>query len=286
LCKEEESMKFYFRSCLTLSIVLLLLSSSVLAATIDLNGVLIDDTKILQPAAGKYSLTYTEVVDEMTTGQEVVLLAVRGLVNSTSGLTITADNILYIDQAQSNGSSVSYTSFVPKDVEEATLLLGGATSDGNPKIVGHIVTPSLVSGNVSYVYPISGRAATLTLQDKLNPANVYTLQITKAGSFSLQQIPNGTYSLTVTTESHTSYTYSTMVINGNNFTNLNCLLRAGDVNSDEKINFTDLSTLIDDYNKTTTTAKTPKCDVNGDTRINFTDLSTLIDNYNKSAIVE
>jgi hypothetical protein len=266
--------------------MLFLLSSSVLAATIDLNGVSIDDTKILQPASGKYTLAYTEMADEMSSGQEVVLLAIRGLAGSTTELSITADNILYIDQAQSDGTSVSYNSFIPKVVEEATLLLGGATSDGNPKIVGHIVTPSLVSGYVSYVSPISGRTATLVLQDKSNPSISYTLQLTKAGSFSLQLIPNGTYSLTVTTESHTSYTYSNMVINGDNFTNLNCLLRAGDVNSDEKINFTDLSTLIDDYNKTVTTAKTPKCDVNGDAKINFTDLSTLIDNYNKSAIVE
>ena len=279
-------MKILYRLCLVLLVVLFLISSSILAATIDLNGASIDDTKILQPASGKYTLTYTEMVDEMSSGQEVVLLAIRGLASSTAELTITADNILYIDQAQSDGTSVSYNSFIPKVVEEATLLLGGATSDGSPKIVGHIVTPSLVSGNISYVYPIAGRVATLTLQDKLNPTNVYTLQLTKAGSFSLQQIPSGTYSLNVTTESHTSYTYSNMVINGNNFTSLNCLLRAGDVNSDEKINFTDLSTLIDDYNKTASIAKTPKCDVNGDARINFTDLSTLIDNYNKSAIVE
>jgi parallel beta-helix repeat protein len=57
--------------------------------------------------------------------------------------------------------------------------------------------------------------------------------------------------------------------------------KAGDFNSDNLVNITDLSILLSNYGKTKTQSSNPSCDMNNDNIINVFDLSTLLSDYGK-----
>jgi hypothetical protein len=281
-------MKKFSRLFLSLIMVLILISGPVLAATINLGGVEVEESLIITPISGKYSVTYTEAVGtELTSGQQIVLLVVKGVATTPEGLTISSDNIRYIDQGVATDTDITFSNFIPSSIPNCTVLISGLTGVDGPKIVGYIAAvPVNLSGTVTFLSGSIGRIANVTITENGYPTNTKTVQTTTAGQYTFTGITEGTYTLTANAESHANYTKNLISVNEFDVTGLSGILRPGELTGDININFSDLSTLIDDYNKTRSTALRPKCDVTGDNNINFTDLSTLIDYYNKTAITE
>lgn len=268
--------------------ILGMMSTPVLAANVNLGGVEVDETLIISPVSGKYSVTYTEAdAPELTNGQQIVLLVVKGVATTPAGLTISSDNIRYIDQGTATDTSISFSNFIPSSIPNCTVLISGLTGIDGPKIIGYIAAvPVNVSGTLSFLSGTISRIANVTMTEDGYPTNTSTIQTNTAGQYTFTGITEGTYTLTANAESHANYTKTLIAVNEYDVTGLSGILRPGELTGDININFSDLSTLIGDYNKTRATATKQVCDINGDNNINFTDLSTLIDNYNKTAIVE
>ena len=281
-------MKYLYRLFLMILALMMLTSMSVYAATVTLGGVDVDGNLILQPASGKYSVTYNESIEtELTAGQQIVFLVVKGVATTPAGLTISADTIRYVDQGASTDTSISFSNFIPSSIPNCTVLISGLTGVDGPKIIGYIEeVPVNVSGSLSFISGSIGRVATVTITENEYPTNTKTVQSNTSGQFGFTGVTEGTYTLVATAESHASYTKNLIGINEFDVIGLSGILRPGELTGDININFSDLSTLIGDYNKTRITATKQICDINGDSNINFTDLSTLIDNYNKTAITE
>ena len=90
-------MKYLYRLVLMILALMMLTSMSVYAATVTLGGVEVDGNLVLQPASGKYSVTYNESIEtELTVGQQIVFLVVKGVATTPETLTISADTIRYV----------------------------------------------------------------------------------------------------------------------------------------------------------------------------------------------
>ena len=116
------------------------------------------------------------------------------------------------------------------------------------------------------------------------PAFTRNITTTSSGSFTVPNIPAGTYKITIK-NSHTLQkvsgleTFSNGVAKTLNFGTL----KEGDSNNNNTINLFDFSILLDTYNKTTGDAGFDgRCDFNGDGNINLFDFSLLLGSYNTS----
>lgn len=281
-------MKYLYRLVLMILALMMLTSMSVYAATVTLGGVEVDENLILQPVSGKYTVTYNESIEtELTAGQQIVLLVVKGVATTPAGLTISADTIRYIDQGVSTDTSITFSNFVPSSTPNCTVLISGLTGVDGPKIVGYIeAVPVNVSGSLSFISGSIGRVATVTITENGYSTNTKTVQSNTSGQYSFTGVTEGTYTLVATAESHASYTKNLISINEFDVTILLGTLYPGELSNDVNIGFTDLTYILADYNKTRSTAIKPQTDISGDNNINFTDLSDLLANYNKYAITE
>ena len=125
-------MKRMIRALIAAAVLVSSLTCSAFAATkdytTDINGTVNYDT-----ANGTYSASCTG----LTSGKQYVLLVAEGTPDS---YTITENSILYIDQAGSDGS-ISFPAFIPKNIADSVVLLGGEFADGSsPKVLGTIVS--------------------------------------------------------------------------------------------------------------------------------------------------
>lgn len=268
--------------------MMFLFSFSVQAETITLEGKAIDKNLLIEPDDnGVFSLTYTESeATELESGQQIVLLVVKGIATSPSGLSISAANIRYIDQATSDGTKVEFLNFIPSSVPNFTVLLGGIT--GGPKIVGYIeAQPVSVSGKMSFISGFKGRVADVFLTE-LNPSNYdLTLNILEAqtnieGDFLFPRVFEGVYELFVNVESHTSYTKKKVNVEEIDLFELNGNLIPGDVDGNGVIEYLDLSAVLQNYEKR---IEHP-ADIDGNGTIEYLDLSQVLINYEKRSIVE
>ncbi len=282
-------MKYLYRLVLMILALMMLTSMSVYAATVTLGGVEVDGNLILQPVSGKYSVTYNESIEtELTAGQQIVLLVVKGVATTPSGLTISADTIRYIDQAVSTDTSIAFSNFVPSSIPNCTVLISGLTGVDGPKIVGYIeAVPVNVSGTVSYLSGVINRVATITLTEMNMPAytptsNVFTVQSNTSGQFNIPLVTEGTYRLVATAQSHAKYTKNNISIVELDISGITGNLLSGDIDGNDVIEFLDLSAILSNYNQ----VKTDPADVDGNGVIEFLDLSAVLSNYNKNAVVD
>ena len=282
-------MKYLYRLVLMILALVILTTMSVYAATVTLGGVEVDGNLILQPVSGKYSVTYNESIEtELTAGQQIVLLVVKGVATTPSGLTISADTIRYIDQAVSTDTSIAFSNFVPSSIPNCTVLISGLTGVDGPKIVGYIeAVPVNVSGTVSYLSGVINRVATITLTEMNMPAytptsNVFTVQSSTSGQFNIPLVTEGTYQLIATAQSHAKYTKNNISIVELDISGITGNLLSGDIDGNDVIEFLDLSSILSNYNQ----VKTDPADVDGNGVIEFLDLSAVLSNYNKNAVVD
>ena len=281
-------MKNLFR-LLCIVMILGMMSTPVLAANVNLGGVEVDETLIISPVSGKYSVTYTEAdATELTNGQQIVLLVVKGVATTPAGLTISSDNIRYIDQGTATDTSISFSNFIPSSIPNCTVLISGLTGIDGPKIIGYIAAvPVNVSGTVSYLSGVINRVATITLTEMNIPAytptsNVFTVQSNTSGQFNIPLVTEGTYQLVATAQSHAKYTKNNISVVELDISGISGNLLSGDIDSNDVIEFLDLSAVLSNYNQ----VKTDPADVDGNGVIEFLDLSAVLSNYNKNAVVD
>ena len=125
-------MKRMIRALIAAAVLVSSLTCSAFAATkdytTDINGTVNYDT-----ANGTYSASCTG----LTSGKQYVLLVAEG---TPDNYAITENSILYIDQAGSDGS-ISFPAFIPKNIADSVVLLGGEFADGSsPKVLGTIIS--------------------------------------------------------------------------------------------------------------------------------------------------
>ncbi len=125
-------MKRMIRALIAAAVLVTSLTCSAFAATTDYTTD-INGTVNYDATTGTYSASCSG----LTSGKQYVLLVAEGTPDS---YTITENSILYIDQAGSDGS-VSFPAFIPKNIADSVVLLGGEFADGSsPKVLGTIVS--------------------------------------------------------------------------------------------------------------------------------------------------
>ena len=129
-------MKRMIRALIAAAVLVTSLTCSAFAATkdytTDINGTVNYDT-----ANGTYSASCTG----LTSGKQYVLLVAEG---TPDNYAITENSILYIDQAGSDGS-ISFPAFIPKNIADSVVLLGGEFADGSsPKVLGTILSQGIL----------------------------------------------------------------------------------------------------------------------------------------------
>ncbi|MBR5517875.1 MAG: hypothetical protein IKV86_02490 [Clostridia bacterium] len=207
--------------------------------------------------------------------------------------TITVDNIMYIDQtvADENGN-FSFTNYIPKDNVpkggKYTVKVG-ATSLNTPISGGYLEIPEApvvvpgypVTGNVNFKGDLTKATLTLTSGDK----TVASIESAN-GKFSIENIPDGTYTLTVKKAKHLPATVE-VTVNGGTINVPEIELLAGDCNNDLEIGYADLAQVIAIYGYLSTNEYYDDTyDVNEDGEVGYTDLSAIIANYGKYIATE
>ena len=282
-------MKNLIRLSLFSIMVIILMSVPVMAATVNLGGVGVEESLIISPVGGKYSVTYTEAVGtELTSGQQIALLVVKGVATTPAGLTISADTIRYIDQGVATDTDITFSNFIPSSIPNCTILISGLTGIDGPKIIGYIAAvPVNVSGTITFLSGIINRVASITLTEMNMPAytpsaSVFTVQTNTSGQFNIPLVTEGTYRLVATAQSHAKYTKNNVSIEELDISGISGNLLSGDIDNNDVIEFLDLSAILSNYNP----VKTDPADVDGNGVIEFLDLSAILSNYNKNAVVE
>ena len=239
-------------------------------------------------------LDYVDKVTYETTSTGQYLLVV--LAGETT--VPNEENILYVDQAEGNGTKVEFTKVYPSAAQTSTICLAGPGLDAPIKLATLNVSGVKVSGQVK----------------SYNPNNATTVELVQAGvvkysttiaadsgsgqvtqDFSIASVAAGTYDLVVSKAGHLDYTITGVVVNSDlDLTkNANAAIKlitllAGDVNADGNINVTDLNTVwnASNYNKSATADGVDSItDINGDGNVNVSDLNIVWNaaNYNKIA---
>lgn len=263
-------MRKWLRLGLCLGLLTVALTCSALAAT---EGYTTDVDGTVDYADGKYTASYTGV----TSGDQYALLVVAG--TPGDDYTISEDSIMYIDQMEAEGETITFT-FIPRSTPDCVVLLGGTFSGSkSPKVLGTLESQGVtVSGSVT----LQGRAdysgATVTLT---GDGGTFTGETDSTGAYSLDGVAPGSYKLTITIPGYLSYTKTTLMVEDTMTVDSKNLL-GGDVNSDTQVTIDDLSLILADYLKTTD----GNTDINDDTQVTIDDLSITLSNYLSSAIIE
>lgn len=262
-------MKKWLRLGLCLGLLVTALTCSALAAT-DGYTTDIDGTVTYDAASGKYTAVYTGV----TAGEQYALLVVRG---TPEDYTISENTLMHIDQMAA-GSSISFT-FVPRSTPDCVVLLGGKFADGeSPKVLGTLIGQGVtVSGSVTLQGRTDYSGATVTLTG----GDTYTAVTNSTGSYSIDGVAAGEYTLKITMPGYLSYTKTTLTVAEETTVPAKNLL-GGDVNADTQVTITDLNSVLSNYMAGGTNA----ADINGDTQVTIADLSIVLSNYMANATVE
>lgn len=246
-------------------------------------------------ANGKYPETdgkYSVVYNGGTAGNQYVILVLSSDLTAppatgpSSMPSVSVDSIKYIDQAAADGQGkVTFENFIPMDRTKYNLVYISGQGMDVPKYVGYMDKAAgvSVSGNVTYLSGKAGRLATVRLLKDTN--EIDSVMTDQNGLFTLESVPNDTYSIEATAESHLSHIVRNVGVIDTDLSNINIPLIAGNVNGDGTINFFDLSIILDNFNKTSSTAINKAADIDGDSIINFYDLNIILDNYNKTSTV-
>ncbi len=248
---------------------------------------------------------------DLVAGKEYVLMIVKTAqkadtpaallekVKTTSDWTVGTDTILYIDQV-ANASGVSYQNFLPKSVTNSVILLGGEFANGvqSPKVLGVIMGSGAdVTGKVtSYKPTVDATVDLYASTDTAHATSLYSTHIhAETGSgkttqdFTIHGVADGTYDLVVTKAGHLSYVVKGVVVKGANVDltaatgkdYANITLLAGNMNTDNAVNNTDLGVFRGMFNKRGAAITNANADINGDGSVNNTDLGAFRTAFNK-----
>ena len=224
---------------------------------------------------GSFDVTYTG-----TAGEYYALVIVEGIAAEGTAPVITSSSIQYIDQvtAAADGTAAFNGILLKTDGVKGTVYLGGSDLDA-AKLLGYVNNSGTeetftVSGTVT---SDSAKEAKVTLTSTSDAAKVFTVD-TASGSYTIS-VPADTYKFVVTKAAHLSYTKNALEVMADVAKNVE--LKGGDLNSDNVINFDDLTEVVLNYSTDSEVA-----DINGDGIVNFDDLTTIVLNYLAQSVVE
>ena len=124
-------MKRMIRALLAAAVLVSSLTVSAFAAT---DGYTTDIDGTVTCADGKYTASYTGA----EAGSQYVLLVVEG---TPEDYSVSQASILYINQVAADANGVvTFSDFIPMNVANSVVLLGGYFSDGSPKVLGTILS--------------------------------------------------------------------------------------------------------------------------------------------------
>lgn len=204
------------------------------------------------------------------------------------GGSISVDSIQYIDQTQADAEgNFSFDGYLPKeDVPEGayyTVKIGATalTVPENGGIIGTLSTGITITGKITLQSQKPVYDATVKAVSTTELGTVINGTVAEDGTFTIPSVPDGTYNIVFDKPYYLSAAVEGVTISGENLdistvTNLH----AGDLNLDNYINLTDLTTLIYYYLLTSKDADfNPICDINEDNTINLSDLNFILNNY-------
>ena len=271
-------MKKLIRLGLCLGVLTAALTCSALAATPDYTT---DSAGTVDYAGGKYTASYTGA----TSGNQYVILVVKG---SADDYSISENTIMYIDQKATESGTISFD-FIPKSTPDCVVLLGGEFSDGqSPKVLGTLIGQGVtVSGKVSLgAARLPGKHDGIMVSLTENTTGtVYTATSLGDGSFTIDGVQAGIYTIQFSMDGFLKYTNSNVEIEESTVLDL-VSLKGGDINASGTIDGTDLSVLLGDFGSTVgDTASSEYSDINGSGTVEGTDLSVMLSNFGEGNIV-
>ncbi|MGN1121208.1 MAG: hypothetical protein ACI4RV_02500 [Eubacteriales bacterium] len=224
-------------------------------------------------STGAFDVTYTG-----TAGEYYALVIVEGIADEGTAPVITESSIQYIDQvtADASGTAAFNGILLKTDGTPCTVYLGGSDLEA-AVLLGYVNNGDetyTVSGTVT---SDSAKEASVTLTSTADAAKTFTVT-TVSGSYTVS-VPADTYKFVVTKAAHLSYTKNELAVADN--VTKDVTLKGGDVNSDDIVDFDDLTELVLSYSSESATA-----DVTGDGIVNFDDLTVVVLNYLEKSVTE
>lgn len=215
-------------------------------------------------ADGTYSVGYSDG----TVGAYYALLVVEGIADEGDTPTISEDSVLYIDQATADAEGkITFNGWIPKNDKPATVYLGGTALD-KPILLGYLGENTFVISGTISTDSGTTNLANITLK---NSDGEYSAKADSAGKYSVE-VPEGTYTFTVTVKNHLSFTKSAFDVTEAK-ENVNVSLKGGDVNNDGTIDVEDLTKLVSGYGTAS------EADINNDGTVDIEDLTRTVSNY-------
>lgn len=218
---------------------------------------------------GTYNVSYAG-----NNGSYYALLVVEGVYKAEQTPVISEDTVLYIDQSTATSSGVTFSNWIPKNDEPATVYLGGTGLD-KPVLLGYLGENTFfVTGTVTTDSGTSYEAVvTLTSGDD-------TFTVTAVdGAYSIE-VPEGNYTFNVNVKNHLSYTQNSFAVNAD-VSGKDVAVKGGDVDASGTVDFDDLSEILRNYN-----LASAEYDIDGVNVVDFDDLSIVLKNYKIGAVVE
>jgi hypothetical protein len=215
---------------------------------------------------GTYSVSYTG-----TSGNYYALLVVKGVYTAEQTPVISQDTVLYIDQSTATSSGVTFSNWIPKNDEPATVYLGGTGLD-RPVLLGYLGENTfIVSGTVT---TDSGTSydAVVTL---VSGEDTFTVNSVN-GVYSIE-VPEGTYTFTVNVKNHLSYTDNDFAVSAD-VSGKDVALKGGDIDASGTIEYLDLMELVNNYGD-----ENADVDIDGNGIVEYFDLMFGVNNYNSTA---
>lgn len=238
-------------------------------------------------ATSQYNEEKSDDVDQYFTTEGKIDNNVNGFVTIvvTDGDAVTVDSIMYIDQtiAEQDGS-FAFADYIPKEnlkVGEKYTVRIGATALAAPISGGYLELPDAKKYTVSGSLSFMGGKRKAYVQILNADGSVQAEAETETGDFVISNVPDGTYKVYITKQSHLP-AQTEMTVSGEDVQLEPVRLLAGDINEDKIINIFDLTNLIEMFGKSETSAgfrEEPDLDENG--TVNIFDLTALIENFGK-----
>ncbi len=275
-------MKKWLRLGLCLGLLTVALTCSALAVddeyTTSTNG-----TVSYSDQTGKYTASY----DGTASGKQYALLVVKG---TPTDYSVSEDTIMYIDQKAAGADGISFD-FIPKSTPDCVVLLGGEFAGADSPVVlgtlkgqGVTVSGQVSLGNTRGAGKHGG--VTVTLTDK-SSAETYSATTQADGSYTIDGVPEGQYSLEISAPGFLKYTKSTVEITAEQSQMATVTLKGGDINSSGLIDGTDLGIFTADFGYNAGDTETSQySDIDGSGVVMAADLSIFLSNFGQQNIVE
>lgn len=245
---------------------------------------------------GKYTVTVTN--DAIQNGKDYALLIAKGTmpenatVSGTMAMpTIDSTTLTYIDQTTAtlvdSKPTVTFKNFIPKSVPNSVVLLGGYFNEyESPVVIGFINGQgTLVQITIPVVDTSSKLDAsdvTFTIRDSFG-TELVSANPNESGALDCTVPPEEGLTVVISRPRYVPITIKNYSADADIDSYVSQFSKcAGDVNSDAKINMTDITMAISGFNTTGPNIVNKYTDINRDNKVNMTDITGIISAFGKN----